>query len=80
MKKLEDNILALGTLGSVVVLIVIVALAIAYPLVIIWCLNTLFAPMLSIPYSFSTWLATFVLNWTAFGGIKYRLSTIKEKL
>ena len=57
-----------------VVLITVVCLMIAWPLVIIWALNTLFVT-LSIPYSFWTWLAVAVLNVSTFGGLA---STIKN--
>lgn len=56
------------------VLITAVCAMIAWPLAIIWALNTLFAT-LSIPYSFWTWLAVAVLNVSTFGGLA---STIKN--
>ena len=56
------------------VLITAVCVTIAWPLVIIWALNTLFVT-LSIPYSFWTWLAMVVLNVNTFGGLA---STIKN--
>ena len=56
------------------VLITAVCVMIAWPLVIIWALNTLFVT-LSIPYSFWTWLAMVVLNVSTFGGLA---STIKN--
>ena len=56
------------------VLITAVCVTIAWPLVIIWALNTLFVT-LSIPYSFWTWLAVVVLNVSTFGGLA---STIKN--
>ena len=56
------------------VLITAVCAMIAWPLVIIWALNTLFVT-LSIPYSFWTWLAMAVLNVSTFGGLA---STIKN--
>lgn len=43
-----------------VVLLVIVLFALA-PFAIVWSLNTLF-PLLAIPYTFETWLATIVLS------------------
>lgn len=57
-----------------VVLITAVCAMIAWPLAIIWALNTLFIT-LSIPYSFWTWLAVAVLNVSTFGGLA---STIKN--
>ena len=56
------------------VLITVGCIMLAWPLVIIWALNTLFIT-LSIPYSFWTWLAVVVLNATTFGGLT---STIKN--
>ena len=56
------------------VLITAVCAMIAWPLMIIWALNTLFIT-LSIPYSFWTWLAMAVLNVSTFGGLA---STIKN--
>ena len=56
------------------VLITAVCVTIAWPIVIIWALNTLFVT-LSIPYSFWTWLAMAVLNVSTFGGLA---STIKN--
>lgn len=48
----------------------VIALIISSPLATIWALNTLF-PMLSIPYSFVTWLAVIVLM-LALGGFRYK--------
>ena len=42
-----------------------IVLAIVGPFVSIWALNTLF-PVLTIPYTFSTWLAMLALNSAAF--------------
>lgn len=58
----------------VIVLIAIICVIIAWPLAVIWALNTLFIT-LSIPYSFWTWLAVVVLNVSTFGGLA---STIKK--
>ena len=57
-----------------IVLITVVCIMIAWPLAVIWALNTLFIT-LSIPYSFWTWLAMAVLNVSTFGGLA---STIKN--
>ena len=56
------------------VLITALCVIVAWPLAIIWALNTLFIT-LSIPYSFWTWLAMAVLNVSTFGGLA---STIKN--
>ena len=57
-----------------VVLITALCVIVAWPLAVIWALNTLFIT-LSIPYSFWTWLAVAVLNVSTFGGLA---STIKK--
>lgn len=71
----EKTILGLSALGAVGFLL----LLFAWPLVVIYALNILF-PLLSIPYSFTTWLAVYILNITTFGGLSYQLRQIKEKL
>jgi hypothetical protein len=43
--------------------ILIIAIIVYGPLATIWALNTLF-PVLSIPYTFYSWLAVFVMNLT----------------
>lgn len=52
----------------VLVLITAVCTIVAWPLAIIWALNTLFIT-LSIPYSFWTWLAVVVLSVSTFGSL-----------
>jgi len=47
--------------GEGLAAVLILTLAAAFPLAIIWALNTLF-PALAIPYNFWTWLATLVLG------------------
>lgn len=42
-------------------IIAIVAIIIFGPFLLIWSLNTLF-PSLAIPFTFETWIATFVLS------------------
>lgn len=49
-------------LGVVGFVIAIIALAIFWPLIVIWALNTLFA--FNIAYTFWTWLAVLVLTMT----------------
>lgn len=49
-----------SSLAFIVVLIV-VAVVIFVPFAVIWSLNILF-PVLSIPYTIETWLATIVLS------------------
>ena len=53
-------------LTKILLLVVLaIVLSIVAPFVSIWALNTLF-PVLSIPYTFQTWLATLALNSAAF--------------
>jgi hypothetical protein len=52
-----------GFLFGIALLLALVAFA---PFVTIWSLNTLFVS-LAIPYTFWTWLATFLLGGTFFG-------------
>lgn len=47
----------------VLFLTIAVVLIVFGPLAIIWSLNTLF-PVLSIPYSFYSWLAVIIMNLT----------------
>lgn len=54
----------------ILIALAVIALIISSPLATIWALNTLF-PMLSIPYSFVTWLAVIVLM-LALGGFRYK--------
>lgn len=51
-----------------IVLITALCVIVAWPLAIIWALNTLFIT-LSIPYSFWAWLAVVILNVSTFGGL-----------
>jgi hypothetical protein len=44
-----------------VILAIVVVLAIVMPIATIWSLNTLF-PVLAIPITFDTWIATIVLG------------------
>jgi hypothetical protein len=45
----------------------VIALIIIGPILVIWSLNTLF-PVLMIPYTLETWIATFILSG-AFGSL-----------
>lgn len=42
--------------------ILIVVLIIAGPFLVIWAWNTLFSTLLSIPYTFWTWLAVLIIG------------------
>lgn len=50
-----------------ILILFIVALIIIGPILVIWSLNTLF-PVLMIPYTLETWIATFILSG-AFGSL-----------
>jgi hypothetical protein len=43
------------------VVLLVITLCVLAPFAIVWSLNTLF-PLLAIPYTFETWLATVVLS------------------
>lgn len=60
---------------ALVLILVFVAFIVGWPLLMIWAINTL-APVMSIPYSFWTWLAVVVLNISTFGGLQ---ATIKAR-
>lgn len=65
---------------SIFSLILFIAFALCFPLIIIWAINTLLFPAFSIPYSWSTYFATIVISWTTTGRVAYQLMKIKEKL
>ena len=46
---------------TVLLLVFMLLIAIVVPIATIWSLNTLF-PVLAIPYTFETWLATAILG------------------
>lgn len=48
------------TITILITALVIILAGIIFPLLVIWALNTLF-PVLSIPHTFDTWLATIIL-------------------
>lgn len=52
--KIPESLVIIG------IFLLIVAISILAPLGVIWCLNTLF-PILAIPYTFQTWVATYLL-------------------
>ncbi len=55
MKMTSRDILA------ILFIVLVVALIVIGPIITIWALNTLF-PVLAIPYTFWTWLATIILG------------------
>lgn len=51
-------------IATILLLLTIAVVLIAFgPMAIIWSLNTLF-PVLSIPYTFYSWLAVIIMNLT----------------
>lgn len=58
MTKQNKDIAAIVLLLTIAVVLIVFG-----PLAIIWSLNTLF-PVLSIPYSFYSWLAVIIMNLT----------------
>ena len=52
----------------ILALVVIIALLALMPLATIWSLNTLF-PVLAIPTTIDTWLATIILSGVVGGGL-----------
>lgn len=76
MNTKESTLLGLGIVGAVV----LITIALAFPLVVIWSINTLLFPVFSIPYSFSTYIAMIVVTWITTGRVSYQLGKIKEKL
>ena len=72
----EKAFLGFGILG----LILFIAFSLCFPLITLWAINTLFFPVFSIPYSWSTYFAMLVINWIVMGSKVHQLSKIKEKL
>lgn len=48
-------------IATFVFVLFVIVIALVYPLLLIWALNTLF-PVLSIPYTVSTYFAALILN------------------
>lgn len=55
--------------GIGMVVLLILALIVFGPFILVWCLNTLF-PVLAIPYTFKTWLASLLLPGVAGLGVR----------
>lgn len=72
----EKTILGFSILG----LVLFIALALAFPLITIWAINTLVYPVFSIPYSWSTYFAMLVINWILMGSHSWNAKKIIEKL
>lgn len=64
---------------AVLFVAVVLAAILAWPLVLIFALNTLFTS-LSIPYTFWTWLSVMILNIGLLGSIRRNLVKIADKL
>lgn len=60
----------LGTFGVVAGVALIIAIAVIFPLLIIWSVNTLFA--LTIPYTLETWSAVVLLQMFFKTSISYK--------
>lgn len=52
---------------ALVIIALVVSLIVLGPFLLIWALNIL-VPALAIPFTFSTWLAAFVIGLTLRGG------------
>ena len=69
----------LGVLSGLLLITVAVAAVVLFPLAFIWSLNVLFS--LTIPFTFSTWVASFVLIVLFGAGLfAFRLALSNEKL
>jgi len=66
----ETKTASVGALLLTLAALVFLLLAIAWPLFFIWALNTLF--LFTIPYTFWTWLACWILLLTFQGAINVR--------
>ena len=53
---------------AILFLLLVVAVSLVWPFAILWSLNTLF-PLLSIPYSFTSYAAVCILNISTFGAV-----------
>ncbi len=60
---------------AILFLLLVVAVGLAWPFAILFALNTLF-PLLSIPYSFTSYIAVCSLNFSTFGAV---VATIRNK-
>ena len=60
---------------AILFLLLVVAVGLVWPFAILFALNTLF-PLLSIPYSFTSYIAVCILNFSTFGAV---VATIRNK-
>ena len=65
LKHEFEKMITRAWVALVIVVVFLLALIILWPFVIIGALNILF-PLLSIPYSFLSWLSVVILNITTF--------------
>lgn len=60
-----------NTLALLGVILLVILLIIIGPMAVIWSLNTLF-PVLAIPYTLWTWLATLILSATVAPSVRIK--------
>ena len=75
MKYEYESMTTKAWVDLIAVVVFLLALIILWPFAIIGALNTLF-PLLSIPYSFLSWLSVVILNLASFGSVT---AAIKRK-
>jgi len=67
----------LSVTAIILLVILLITAVVLWPLVVIAALNTLF-PLLSIPYSFLSWLSVVVLNISTFGGLQMTIKNLNK--
>lgn len=67
----------MNNLTKITIVLFLIAMIIAWPLLIAFALNTLFVS-LSIPYTFWTWLSVTILQASTFGGIAAAIRNLKN--
>lgn len=65
------NLSKIGYAGGVLFVLLLAAVIILGPLIVIWALNTLF-PVLSIEYTFWTWLSVIIVGAYVRGDVKIK--------
>ena len=76
--KFNIDELSWWKIAAVLVLLALLLLMVlAWPLFLIWALNTLF-PVLAIQYSFWTYIAVCILNLSTFGGLAMTIRNSKN--
>lgn len=56
---------------AVIFVLLAIAAVVFVPFTVIWAVNTLFAPLLTIPYNFYTWLSVLILYGFFNGKVAY---------